>query len=70
MLDMLLSFSETAAEKSEFAVIKTDPADNMILNTAYDGRADYIVSGDLDLLRIERFKQIKIVTVIQMLRLL
>jgi predicted nucleic acid-binding protein len=35
----------------------------MILNTVYDGRADFIVTGDKALLRLKRFKKIKILSV-------
>jgi len=56
--------------KSNFKVVKEDPDDDVIINTAYDGHADYIVSGDNHLLRIKKFKNIKMVTVADMLKLL
>lgn len=56
--------------KSQFEVIKQDPDDNKILNAAYDGKADYIVSGDSDLLNLKEFEGIKIVTVSKMLEIL
>jgi len=49
--------------ESDFRVIENDPADNMILNTAYDGRADFIVTGDKALLRLKKFKRIRIISV-------
>jgi len=42
----------------------------MSLATAFDGKADYIVSGDRHLLSIGKFKGIKILTVDEMLKLL
>jgi putative PIN family toxin of toxin-antitoxin system len=39
-----------------------DPKDNMILEAAADGHADVIVSGDKDLLDLEAFEEIPIVT--------
>lgn len=48
--------------KSDFKVIKDDPADNIILNCAFDGKADYIVSGDEHLLKLKSFEGIKIIT--------
>jgi putative PIN family toxin of toxin-antitoxin system len=49
--------------KSKFSAVKQDPKDDMIINTAYDGNADVIVSGDNHLLELENFKGIKIITV-------
>jgi len=53
--------------KSRFKVIREDPKDDIVLNTAYDGNADYIVSGDRDLLRVRRFRGIRIVNPRQMM---
>jgi|SRR6185436_11407211 len=38
-----------------------DPDDNLLLALALDGRADYIVSGDKDLLDMVSFREIPIV---------
>jgi len=62
--------SEMVNVESNFQVIKEDPDDNMILNAAYDGKADYIVTGDHDLLGLKEFEGIGIVTVDKMLRIL
>jgi putative PIN family toxin of toxin-antitoxin system len=45
--------------ESDFRTIDGDPSNNMILNTVYDGRADFIVTGDKALLRLKRFKKIR-----------
>ena len=42
--------------------VKNDPPDNRILEAAIDGKASYIVSGDKDLLRLKKFKGVKILT--------
>lgn len=47
--------------RSSIRVIKEDPKDNAILDTAYDGGSEYIVSGDRHLRRLKKFKNIKIV---------
>jgi uncharacterized protein len=39
-----------------------DPKDNMLLELAVDGKADYIVTGDSDLLTLHPFQGIAIVT--------
>ena len=55
--------------RSNFEITR-DKADNMILATAYDGKAEYIVSGDEDLLALKEFKGIRIVSVNEMLSIL
>jgi len=39
-----------------------DPKDNFLLALARDGKADFLVSGDLDLLVLKEFEGTKIVT--------
>ena len=56
--------------KSKFKVILEDPDDDIIIRAAYDGKADYIVSGDRHLLSLKEFKGIKILTVEEMLNVL
>jgi putative PIN family toxin of toxin-antitoxin system len=56
--------------RSRFRIVKEDPEDDMILRTAYDSKADYIVSGDKHLLSLREFKGIRIVSVSQMLKIL
>jgi len=56
--------------KSHFKVIKDDPKDDVVLNTAYDGRVDYIVSGDHHLQNLKKFKGMKIVNPKQMIRII
>lgn len=56
--------------KSGFNVIENDPDDNIVINTAYDAKADYIVTGDPDLLDLGEFRGIKVVTVNEMLKIL
>lgn len=43
-------------------VIKNDPDDNRILECAVSAKADYIISGDSDLLNLKHFKKIKILS--------
>ena len=47
---------------SSFRVIEEDPDDGAVVNTAYDGKADYIVSGDKHLRKLRKFKGTRIVT--------
>jgi uncharacterized protein len=48
--------------------ITDDKDDNIILECAVESKADYIISGDDDLLRIKEFKGIKIITVDKFLK--
>jgi len=71
--DFLEAFNTTArftSIKSRFKVVKQDPDDDIILRTAYDSGADYVVSGDEHLLALKEFRGIRIVTVSEMLELL
>lgn len=56
--------------KSDFKVVAEDPKDNLVLNTAYDGKADYVVSGDKHLKGLKKFKGIKIVNPAQMIEII
>ncbi len=47
-----------------------DPADDVVLSTALEGNASYIISGDGHLLGLERFRGVRIVTVAEMLDIL
>jgi putative PIN family toxin of toxin-antitoxin system len=42
-------------------VIKDDPSDNHVLSAALEAKADYIVTGDRDLLALRSYRGIKIV---------
>lgn len=70
IISALAESSENVPIRSHFQVIINDPDDNIIINTAYDGNADYIVSGDKDLLDLENFRNIKIVSVDEMLKII
>ncbi len=39
-----------------------DITDNQVLETAVNGKCDYLITGDKDLLSIEKYSNIKIVT--------
>lgn len=55
---------------SNFKVINNDPDDDIVINTAYDGNADYLVSGDHDIQNIGNFRGTEIVSVDEMLKIL
>jgi len=56
----IISNSIIVEPLEKFDIIKGDPDDNMILECAIEGKADYIITNDNHLLEIKEFKQIKI----------
>ena len=52
------------------AAVCRDPDDNMVLECALAGHAQYIVSGDKDLLELKEFRGVRIVRAAEFLRLL
>ena len=53
--------AEVIEIRSSYRIIKEDPDDDAVLNTALDGKAEYIVSGDRHLTKLKRFKEVRIV---------
>lgn len=47
--------------KSNVDIIKKDSTDNVFIECALDGKADYIISGDIHLLNIGSYKGVQIV---------
>jgi uncharacterized protein len=59
--------AEIVKVKTELKVVKDDPKDDMVLETAFDGGAHLIVTGDNHLLEIETYREIEIVTIEKMI---
>lgn len=53
-----------------YITICRDPKDNYLLSLAKDGKADYLITGDQDLLILEKFEQTSICLLNQFLRCL
>lgn len=47
-----------------------DPKDNLVLATAVTGKADYLITGDQDLLSLKKYQHIKILTPAKFLTLI
>jgi len=60
-LEQLEINSERVAITCFFQVCR-DPKDNMMLELAINGKADYVITRDKDLLTIDVFQGIRIVT--------
>ena len=61
LIDILMTYCHIVDVKSKFDVVR-DRKDNKIIECAFDGKADYIVTGDPDLLVLKESKGIKIIT--------
>lgn len=59
----LIEIAEVVSVKTKIIAIKEDPKDDMIIETAIDGCADIIVTGDSHLLALKAFREVKIISV-------
>lgn len=69
-LKNLINYSIATPRNIKLSVITKDPPDNEVLIAALEGEADYIVTGDADLLELKSYKGIKIVLPSEFLELL
>ena len=53
---------EPVSPQESLKVISTDPDDDRVLECAVSSKADYIISGDSDLLKLKKFRKIKILS--------
>ncbi len=61
LIDLIEEYGEIVKVKSEVDTCR-DKEDNFLLSLAKDGKADYLVTGDKDLLVIESFSKTKIIS--------
>ena len=69
-MDQLIERSEVTAGKQLQQMIGRDAKDDKFLACAVEAKADYIISGDEDLLDLKEYEGIKIVTPRQFLEIL
>lgn len=69
-LDALTTYGQHAALPSEVEAAATHAEDDLILATALVGRADVIVTGDKQLLKLDRYHGIPIVGALAFVRML
>ena len=69
-LSIIASKAVVVRIRQHLKIIMEDPDDDIVLTTAYEGKANYLVSGDMHLLNLKNFRGIRIVTVKEMLDLL
>jgi len=61
-ITLLLNVAKVVEISNKLKVIKEDPDDDVILETAVENNADFIISGDDHLLKLKEYSNIKIVT--------
>jgi len=61
MSSTIIRSSEVIESKTKTTLITEDPDDNKLLECAIDGRAKYIITGDKHLLKIRKYKNIRVV---------
>lgn len=69
-IEELLPSAEVAAPKRRLRIIRRDPTGNRFLECALAANAQYLVSGDDDLLSLETFQGIRVVSVTEFLAIL
>jgi putative PIN family toxin of toxin-antitoxin system len=61
-LALLVTRSEIVTVTSQITGVASHPEDDLILATALDGRADYLVTGDAQLQKLKTFRGVAIVS--------
>ena len=61
-LNILYDISTIVEIPGQLKIIKADSDDNIILETALEGSADFIISGDEHLIKLKEYLEIKILT--------
>ena len=69
-VEKIISISTIVEPLAKIEIIKEDIEDNIILECAKEGNADYIISQDKHLLKLRQFENIKIITPEEFLRLI
>jgi putative PIN family toxin of toxin-antitoxin system len=65
-----LGFLQVVKIPKRLDAVPRDPEDNMVLECALEGQAQYIVSGDKDLLELKEFQGVQIIRAVDFLTLL
>src|SRR3989338_9346926 len=61
-IDLIVRNSIIVEPKEKIDIVKDDSKDNIFIETAVAGNADYIVTQDSHLLKLREFRGIKIIT--------
>jgi hypothetical protein len=66
----LRAIASVVTVKSKLKIVRADPEDGIVINTAVDGKADFVVSGDSHLKKLKKFRGIRILNSKQMLEVI
>jgi len=69
-LSILARRVSVVTPRRSFKLVLEDPDDDVVVGTAYEGKATHIISGDKHLLSLGKFRGIRMVKVNEMLELL
>ena len=61
-IDLIIRNSTIVKPKERISIVKDDPKDDIFIETAVAGNVDYIISQDNHLLKLKKFRGIKIIT--------
>jgi putative PIN family toxin of toxin-antitoxin system len=67
LLETIEEFADFVNVRSEIKLCR-DPKDNFLLSLSLDGNADYLLTGDKDLLDLAKFEKTKITTITDFLQ--
>jgi putative PIN family toxin of toxin-antitoxin system len=70
LIETVLQIGKLLEVTKRLNVIREDPADNKFIECAAAGEADYLVSGDKHLLKIDRYQKTRILPVREFLKVL
>jgi putative PIN family toxin of toxin-antitoxin system len=62
LIELLTSRAIVTPGRLTIPLMSRDPEDDQILGCAIEGHADYVVTGDKDLLSLERYREIPIIS--------
>ena len=69
-IDLIVKNSILVEPGEKLKIVFEDPNDNIFIETAVAGKADYIVTQDKHLLKIKEFRKIKIIAPEEFIKLL
>ena len=61
-IDLIVRNSIIVEPKEKISIVKDDPKDNIFIETAVAGNADYIITQDNHLLKLKEFRRVKVIT--------
>ena len=70
LIKTIIYISKLIISKSKLNIIKEESADNRILEAAVDGNANYLISYDNHLLKFKKYKNIRIITPTEFIKIL